>query len=123
MALKLYLSGLQVHLSSSQAILLLLKVGRMAAGTLVRWHEPGRLLGKNLTVNVVTHAWQGVAVDVVEVILWVVPREDLDEGAQQGDVGPGRARGDGTLRRLVTDEVLQFHWEGRRRVVDPKRQV
>jgi hypothetical protein len=44
LALELYLGGLKVHLSSSQAVHLLLKVGHAVAGTLVQRCEPGRLL-------------------------------------------------------------------------------
>jgi hypothetical protein len=56
LTLELCLGGLQVHLPSAQAVHLLLKVGRVATGTLVRWHEPGRLLRLNLAVDVVAHA-------------------------------------------------------------------
>jgi hypothetical protein len=53
----------------------------MAVGTLVWWRELRCFLGKNLIVNVVANARQSIAVDVFRVILWVVPREDLEEGA------------------------------------------
>jgi hypothetical protein len=53
----------------------------VVVGALVRRREPRHLLSKNLTVDVVTHAWRGVTVDVVRVILWDIPREDLKEGA------------------------------------------
>jgi hypothetical protein len=45
-----------------------------------------------------------VVVDVIGVILRVVPRKDLKEGAQQWDIGP-RCAGDGASRHLTTDEV------------------
>ena len=54
-------------------ILLLLEVGRVTIGTQVRWREPGRLLGKNLTIDVVKHAWRGAVVDVIGVVLQVTP--------------------------------------------------
>jgi hypothetical protein len=73
LALELYLSGLQVHLPTSQAVRLLLKVGRMAMGTLVWWHDPRSLLSKILAIDVVAHAWWGMVVDVVGVILWAIP--------------------------------------------------
>ena len=69
LALELYLGGLHVHLPSPQAICLLLKVVRMATGTQVRWHDLRRLIGRNLTIDVVAHVGRGVAVDVVRVIL------------------------------------------------------
>ena len=78
----------------------------MVAGTLVQWREPRHLLGKNLTINVVAHAWRGAAVDVIGVVLQVTPRKDLEEGTQRPDIGPRRAKEDGALWRLVTDEVL-----------------
>jgi hypothetical protein len=81
LALELCLCGLEVHLLSSQAIHLLLKVVRAAVGTQVRRHELRRLLGRNLAVDVVTHARWGITVDVVEVALWAIPREDLKKGA------------------------------------------
>jgi hypothetical protein len=80
--LELCLGGLQVHLPSSEAIILLLKLGHMAAGTLVWRREPKRLLRQNLTVDVVADVWRGVVVNVIRVVLRVVPREDLEEGAQ-----------------------------------------
>jgi hypothetical protein len=68
LTLKLCLGSLQVHLPSAQVVRLLLKVGRAAAGTLVRRREPGRLLRLNLTVDVVANAQRGVVVDVIGVI-------------------------------------------------------
>ena len=59
----------KVHLPSPQVILLLLEVGRTMAGTLVRWREPRRILGKNLTIDVVAHAWRSAIVNVIGVIL------------------------------------------------------
>jgi hypothetical protein len=44
LVLELCLGGLQVHLPSSQAVRLLLEVGHVAVGTLVRRCEPGRLV-------------------------------------------------------------------------------
>jgi hypothetical protein len=69
LALKLYLGGLQVHLLSLQVILLPLEVGRTATGTLVWWHEPRHLLDKNLTINVVAHAWRGAVINIIGVVL------------------------------------------------------
>jgi hypothetical protein len=54
--LELCLGGLQVHLLSAQAVYLLLKVGHVAVGTLVRRHELGCLLRMNFIVDVVAHA-------------------------------------------------------------------
>ena len=69
LALDLCLSGLEVHLLSSQVIRLLLKVVRMAMGTLVWWCDFEHLLNRILTVDVVAHVRWGIAVDVVGVIL------------------------------------------------------
>ena len=82
LALELCLSGLQVHLLSMQVVRLLLKVGRTAVRTLVRWCELGRLLGLSLATDVVAHAWRGIAVDVIRVILWSIPQEYLKEGRE-----------------------------------------
>jgi hypothetical protein len=41
----------------------------MDVGTLVQRHELRHLISGNLAINVVAHAWRGIAVDVVEVIL------------------------------------------------------
>jgi hypothetical protein len=68
LALKLCLGGLQVHLPSSQAVRLLLKVGHTATGTLVWRCEPTCLLGLKLTVDVVTHEWRVIVVNVVRVV-------------------------------------------------------
>ena len=83
MALELYLDGLKVHLPSSQAIFFLLKLVCAAVGTQVRWHELRRLIGGNLTIDVVAHARQGIAVDIVRVgvVLQAISQEDLEEGA------------------------------------------
>jgi hypothetical protein len=108
LTLELCLGGLQVHLSSAQAVRLLLKVGCAAVGTLVWWCEPGLLLRLNLVVDVVAHARRIVVVDVVGVILRAVPRENLEEGAERGDVGPRRAGEDGAPWCLAIDEVLQL---------------
>jgi hypothetical protein len=56
-----------------QVVYLLLKVGRAAAGTLVRRCEPECLLRLNLAINMVAHARRVIVVDVVGVLLWVVP--------------------------------------------------
>jgi len=80
----------------------------MVAGTLVWWHEPEHLLRLDLAVDVVAHARRVTVVDVVRVVLWAVPLENLKEGVEQGDVGPLRAREDGAPRRLAADEVLQL---------------
>jgi hypothetical protein len=56
----------------------------------------------------VAHARQGVVVDIVRVILWAVPRKDLEEGREQGDVNPRYAEEDDASRCLATDEVLQL---------------
>ena len=81
-ALELYLSGLQVHLPSVQAVHLLLKVGHVDTRTLVLWREPEHLLSKIITINMVAHVRRGIGVDVVEVILWSIPREDVEEGIE-----------------------------------------
>ena len=60
-----YLGGFQVHLLSAQAIRLLLKVGHVAMGTLVRWCEPRHHLSKIIAVDVVAHVWWGLVVNVV----------------------------------------------------------
>ena len=65
-----------------------------------------RLLGGNLAVDVVAHARRVVVVDVVGVVLWAIPREDLEEGAQRGDISLCGARKDGTPWCLMADEVL-----------------
>jgi hypothetical protein len=65
LVLDLCLNGLQVHLSSLQASSLLLKVVRIAVGTLVQRHELRNLISENLIVDVVAHAWWGIVVDVV----------------------------------------------------------
>jgi hypothetical protein len=106
LALELCLDGLQVHLPSPWVIHLLLKVDRIAVGTLVQWHGLRRLLRQNLVVDVVAHTWWGVAVDVIGVILWAIPGEDLEEGAQQGDVCPHGVEEDGASWRVIADEVL-----------------
>jgi hypothetical protein len=80
----------------------------MAARTLVQWCELRHLISENLAVDVVAQAWRGIAVDVVQIILCVIPREDLEEGAQRGDISPRGAGGDGAPRRLVSIKVLQF---------------
>jgi hypothetical protein len=72
LALELYLCGLQVPLPSPQASDLLPMVVHVAAGTLVQRHELGRLLGESLAIDVVAHAWWGIAVDVIGVILWAI---------------------------------------------------
>ena len=95
----------------------------MATRTKVWWHELRCLIGGNLTIDVVAHAWRGVAVDVIEVILQAIPREDLKEGMQQGDVSPYGAEKNGTLWRLVADEVLQLQLEGCCCILDPERHV
>jgi hypothetical protein len=77
LAYEVCLGGLQVHLPSSQVVRLLLKVGHVPAGTLVRWHEPGCLLSKILAIDVVAHARQSVVVDVIRVVLWAVLRKNL----------------------------------------------
>jgi hypothetical protein len=64
-------------------------------GTLVYWHEPERILRQNLTVDVVAHAWRGIVVDVIRVVLWAIPREDLEEGVERGDVSPHCTEKDG----------------------------
>jgi hypothetical protein len=69
LTLELYLGGLQVHLSSVQAVRLLLKVGYATMGTLVWWCEPGCLLRLNLAIDVVAHARRIIVVNVVGVIL------------------------------------------------------
>ena len=69
LGLELCLGGLQVHLPSMQVVCLLLKVGHVATGTLVRRHEPGLLLRLSLAVNVVAHVRRGVVVNVVGVVL------------------------------------------------------
>ena len=68
----------------------------MAAGTLVRRCELWCLLRRDLAIDVVAHAWQGVAIDIIGVVPLVVPREDLEESAQRGDVRPRGTRKDGT---------------------------
>ena len=68
-----------------------MKVVHMAMGTLVRRHELRHLLDGVLAINVVAHARQDVAVDVIRVVLWAIPQEDLEEGAWRGDVGPHHA--------------------------------
>jgi hypothetical protein len=73
LTLELCLSGLQVHLPRAQVVHLL-KVGRTAAGTLVRWCGPWLLLRLNLAIDVVAHARGVIIVDVVGVILWAFPR-------------------------------------------------
>jgi hypothetical protein len=73
LALELCLGSLQVHLSTLQAVRLLQKVGRAAAGTPVRWHEPGCLLSKTLVIDVVAHARRGIVVDVIRVVLQAIP--------------------------------------------------
>ena len=75
---------------------LLLKVGCMATGTLVWRCEPRCLLDRILAIDVVAHAWWGVAIDVIGVVPLVVPREDLEESAQRGDVRPRNTGKDGT---------------------------
>ena len=82
LALELCHGGLQVHLPRTQMFRLLLKVGRVATGTLVRQCDPRCLLSKIVTVAMVAHARWGIIVDVVEVVFWFVPREDLEEGAE-----------------------------------------
>jgi hypothetical protein len=64
-----------------------------------------------------------MVVDVVRVILRVVLRKDLKEGAQRRDVDPHRTGEDGASRCLMTDEVLHLHLEGCHHILDPKRQV
>jgi hypothetical protein len=73
LVLELCLGGLQVHLPSSQAIHLLLKVVHVAVGTQVQQRELGCLIGGNLAVDVVSHARWAVVVDVVGVVLQTVP--------------------------------------------------
>ena len=71
--LELYLGGLQVHLPSLQAIRLLLKVVHAATGAQVWCRDLGHLIGGNLTIDGVAHVRQGVAVNVIGVILWAIP--------------------------------------------------
>jgi hypothetical protein len=105
---ELCLGGLQVYLPGSQAVRLLLKLGHTVARTLVWQCEPGFLLSKILTINVVRHVWWGIVINVIRVILRVVPRKDLEEGAERGDVGPHRTGEGGAPWRIVTDDVLQL---------------
>jgi hypothetical protein len=80
----------------------------MAAGTLVWQCELRGVVNRVLTVDVEAHARWGIVVDVIGVILWVIPREDLEEGTQRGEVDTRRAREDGTSWHLTADEVLQL---------------
>jgi hypothetical protein len=57
-----WLTPRMLHLHASG---LISKVVCTATGTLVRRRELRRLLSGNLTVNVVAHAWRGVAVNVI----------------------------------------------------------
>ena len=82
LVLELCLSGLQVHLPSSQAVRLLLKVGLMAMGTLVRRCELKCLLSKILAFDVVAQAQRGIVVDVIGVVIQAIPRKDLKEGEE-----------------------------------------
>ena len=78
LALELCRGGFYVHLLSMQAVRLLLKVGRVAVGTLVQQHEPRCLLRLSLNINVVAHARWGVVVDVIRIVLRSVPRLSLN---------------------------------------------
>ena len=69
LALVLCLDGLQVHLPSLQVVHLLLKVGRIAVGTLVLWRESRHLLSKDLTIDVIAQVGWSIAVNVVGVVL------------------------------------------------------
>jgi hypothetical protein len=64
-----------------------------------------------------------VVVDAIGVILRAIPRENLEEGAEQGDVSPRCVEEDGAPQRVMTDEVLQLQLEGRCHVLYPERQV
>ena len=82
------------------------KVVHAATETLVWWHELRCLISENLTINVVAHSWRGVAVNFIRVVLWAIPREDLEEGAELGDISPCCAGEDDAPRCLTIDEVL-----------------
>jgi len=69
LTLYLCLGGFLVHLQSMQAVCHLLKVGHMTTGTLVRRHEPERLLSNIVVVDMVAHARWGIVVNVIRVIL------------------------------------------------------
>ena len=78
----------------------------MAVGTLVWQRELRCLLRRNLTVDVVAHAWWGIIVDVVGVVLWSIPQEDLEERMERGDISPCCAGEDDAPSCLMTDKVL-----------------
>ena len=86
--LELCLDNFQVHLPSLQASRLLPKVVRTATGTLVRRHEPERLLRQNLDIDVVAHAWRGLVVDVVGVVLRSIPRRTSRKAQSEGTLVP-----------------------------------
>jgi hypothetical protein len=54
----------------------------MAVGTLLWQCELGSVGSGVVTINVEAHARRSVVVNVVRVVLWVVPRKDLEEDVQ-----------------------------------------
>ena len=91
---------------SLQSSRLLPKVVHAAMGTLVWRRELGRLFDRILTIDVVAHMRRGIAVDVVGVILRAVPREDLEEGTQRGDISPRHVGEDDASWHLIANEVV-----------------
>ena len=117
--LELGFGGVEIHLPGLEARILLLEVGRVAGGAQIRRCEVRSINGGSPVVDEEALAGGREVVDVVGVVLQAIPRENLKEVAQRGDIGPHRAREDDATRRLSADEVLQLELERLRRILDP----
>lgn len=80
-----------VCLPGLEARSLLLEVGRSTGGTHVRWHEVSSVSGGSLTTEEQALMARRVVAGVIRVVLRPVPREDLEEVRQRGDIDPCRA--------------------------------
>ena len=111
--------GVEIHLPGLEARILLIEVGRVAGGAQIRRCEVRSINGGGPVVDEEALAGGREVVDVVGVVLQAIPRENLKEVAQRGDIGPHCAREDDATRRLSADEVLQLELERLRRILDP----
>ena len=109
--LELGFGGVEIHLLGLEACILLLEVGRVAGGAQIRRCEVRSIGGGSPVVDEKALAGGREVVDVVGVVLQAIPRENLKEVVQRGEIGPRRAREDDATRRLSADEVLQLELE------------
>jgi len=85
------LGGVEVVLPSLEALSLLLEIGCTTGGVQIQRHELRSGVSTGPVIDDKAFTWWREVVGIVGVVLWSKSREDLEEVAQRGDVGPRRA--------------------------------